>query len=332
MTSQMSFKRTLICCTLLAGLGAAFLSPGSMAQPFPNKMIRIVSPFAPGAFNDLASRTIALGLQQEFGQTVVVENKPGAGSLVGAEYVVRSPADGYTLLMASNPVMAILPNMISDAPFDLVKDLTPVSNVAAAAKLLFVRQGLPADSVKDIIALAKAQPGKLTFASSGNGTVGHLSGELFKFMAGVDILHVPYKGTAPAINDLMGGRVDMQFSDIVSSGGQVKSDKIRLLAVMTEKRLPQVPDVPTFAEAGLKGFESYLWNGVVARSGTPPEIVRQLSAAISAALKRPAIASPMTTMGAQVIGDTPEHFAEMIANERTLWAKVVKATGIKLER
>jgi tripartite-type tricarboxylate transporter receptor subunit TctC len=233
-------------------------------------MIRIVSPFAPGAFNDLASRTTALGLQQDLGQAVVVENKPGAGSLVGAEYVVRAPADGYTLLMASNPVMAILPNMMADAPFDLQKDLTPVSNVAVAAKLLFVRQGLPVESVTDIVALAKAQPGKLSFASSGNGTVGHLSGELFKFMAGVDILHVPYKGTAPALNDLMGGRVDMQFSDIVSSGGQVKSDKIRLLAVMTEKRLPQVPDVPTFGESGLKGFESYLWNGIVARSGTPP--------------------------------------------------------------
>jgi tripartite-type tricarboxylate transporter receptor subunit TctC len=325
-------KHSFVCCgwALAAQSG---LQPGaSTAQPFPSKMIRIVSPFAPGAFNDLASRTIALGLQQELGQTVVVENKPGAGSLVGAEYVVRAPADGYTLLMASNPVMAILPSLIKDAPFDLIKDLTPVSNVAIAAKLLFVRNGLPVDSVKDIVALAKAQPGKLSFASSGNGTVGHLSGELFKYMAGVDILHVPYKGTAPAIADLMGGRVDMQFSDIVSSGGQVKSDKIRLLAVMTEKRLPQVPEIPTFRESGLTGFESYLWNGVVARSGTPPEIVRQISSAIAAALKRPAIASPITTMGAQVIGDTPEHFAEMIAHERALWAKVVKATGIKIER
>ncbi len=330
---RMLFHGTWITVPLVAFSAQLLLHQApSIAQSFPAKMIRIVSPFAPGAFNDLASRTVALGLQQDLGQPVVVENKPGAGSLVGAEYVVRSPADGYTLLMASNPVMAILPNLITDAPFDLVRDLTPVSNVAIAAKLLFVRQGLPVDSVKDLVALAKTQPGKLSFASSGNGTVGHRSGELFKYLAGVDILHVPYKGTAPALNDLMGGRVDMQFSDIVSSGGQVKSDKIRLLAVMTEKRLPQLPNVPTVGESGLQGLESYLWNGVVARSGTPPEIVHQVSAAISAVLKRPAIASPMTTVGAQVIGDTPEHFAAMIANERALWAKVVKATGIKLER
>ena len=304
----------------------------SPAQPaFPSRTIRIVSPFPPGGFNDIAARSVALGLQQELGQTAVVENRPGAGSVVGAEVVARSPADGYTLLMASNPIMAILPHLNSNLSFDPVKDLTPVSNVAVAPKLVFVRSGLPVDSVRALIALAKAQPGKLTFASAGNGSVGHLSGELFKFTAGVDITHVPYKGSAPALNDLMGGRVDLLFSDTVSAGGLMKSDKIRLLAVMTARRLPQLPEIPTVAESGLDGFESYLWNGVVTRAGTPHEIVQQLSRAISASLKRANIAAPMTTLGAQTIGDSPEHFAEMIAGERALWARVVKAAGIKLE-
>jgi tripartite-type tricarboxylate transporter receptor subunit TctC len=303
------------------------------AQPaFPSRTIRVISPFPPGAFNDLASRTIALGLQHELGQTVVVENRPGAGSLIGSEFVARSPADGYTLLMASNPIMAILPHLVSNLSFDPVKDLTPVSNVAAAPKLLFVRAGLPVESVRDVISLAKAQPGKLTYASAGNGTVGHLSGELFKFTAGVDITHVPYKGSAPALNDLMGGRVDLQFSDIVSSGGLINSDKLRLLAVMTARRVPQLPEIPTFAESGLDGFESYLWNGIVTRAGTPTEILQQLSRAIAASLKRADIAAPMTKLGAQTIGDTPEHFLETITTERALWARVVKATGIKLER
>jgi tripartite-type tricarboxylate transporter receptor subunit TctC len=334
----MTMRRTLSgCARMLAGmLGAALflLCPvESFAQPaFPSRTIRVISPFPPGAFNDLASRTIALGLQQELGQTVVVENRPGAGSLIGAEFVARSPADGYTLLMASNPIMAILPHLVSNLSFDPVKDLTPVSNVAAAPKLLFVRAGLPVESVRDVISLAKAQPGKLTYASAGNGTVGHLSGELFKFTAGVDITHVPYKGSAPALNDLMGGRVDLQFSDIVSGGGLINSDKLRLLAVMTARRVPQLPEIPTFTESGLDGFESYLWNGIVTRAGTPKEIVQQLSSAIAASLKRANIAAPMTKLGAQTIGDSPEHFLETITIERALWARVVKATGIKLER
>jgi tripartite-type tricarboxylate transporter receptor subunit TctC len=314
--------------------GLVLLCPAaSLAQPaFPSRTIRIVSPFPPGGFNDLAARSVALGLQQEFGQTVVVENRPGAGSVIGAEVVARSPADGYTLLMASNPIMAILPHLNSNMSFDPVKDLTPISNVAAAPKLVFVRAGLPVGSVMDLLALAKAQPGKLTFASAGNGTLGHLSGELFKFKAGVDITHVPYKGSAPALNDLMGGRVDLHFSDTVSAGGLVKSDKLRLLAVMTAQRLPQLPETPTFTESGLEGFESYLWNGVVTRGGTPNEIVHQLSRAIATSLKRANIAAPMTALGALTIGDTPEHFSEMIADERALWGRVVKATGIKLER
>ncbi len=320
---------------LLAAICGALVLPwpdASLAQPaFPSKTIRIVSPFPPGGFNDIAARSVALGMQQELGQTVVVENRAGAGSVIGAEVVARSIPDGYTLLMASNPIMAILPHLISNLSFDPVKDLTPVSNVAAAPKLVFVRAGLPVDSVTGLVALAKAQPGKLTFASAGNGTLGHLSGELFKFKAGVDITHVPYKGSAPALNDLMGGRVDLHFSDTVSAGGLVKSDRLRLLAVMTTQRLPELPEIPTFIESGLEGFESYLWNGVVTRTGTPLEIVQQLSRAIAASLKRANIAAPMTKLGAQTIGDTPEQFAEMIANERALWGRVVKATGIKLE-
>jgi len=322
---------------LTAGLTLALLAayPADAAtaqQSYPSRPLRIVSPFAPGAFNDLASRTIAAGLQQELGQTVVVDNRPGAGSVVGAELVARSTPDGYTLLMASNPIMAILPSLRSDLPFDPVKDLTPVSCVAAAPKILITRTGLPASTVRELIALAKSQPGKLNFASAGIGTLGHLSGELFNYMAGVNLTHVPYKGTAAAQNDLMGGRIDLQFSDTVSAGGLLKSDRLRVMAVMTMQRLPELPEVPTFRESGLEGLESYLWNGVVVRSGTPKEIVERLSRAIAASLKRPGIAAPLSSQGAQPIGDTPGQFAQTIAAERVLWARMAKATGIRLDR
>lgn len=333
----MTMRRILSGCAPMLAImfGAALLlqcAVESFAQPFPSRTIRLVVPWPPGGFSDIAGRALARGLQQELGQTVVVENKPGGSSLIGAEFVARSPADGYTLLMASTTNMSMLPNLVSDLSFDLVKDFTAVSNVAAAGNILLARTGLQVQSVRDVISLAKAQPGKLTYASGGTGTVGHLVGEQFRFATGANILHVPFKGAALGLTDVMGGRVDLQFPDAISAAAVLKSDKLRVLAVMTARRLPQLPQTPTLGESGLAGFDSYVWNGVVVRAGTPNEIVQQLSSAIAASLKRADVAAPLTAPGAQTIGDSPQHFSETIANERALWARIVQATGIKLDR
>src|SRR5512140_1202101 len=271
----------------------ALLAPtlGAQAQSYPSKPIRLVCPFPPGGAVDIASRAVAHELTQILGQPVTVDNRPGAGGNIGAEITAKSAPDGYTLLMTTSGIMGINPALYSKLPFDPIKDFAPISMLVSLNNVLVLHPSVPAKSVQEVIALAKAQPGKLTYASSGNGTSIHLSGELFKTMTGVDMLHIPYKGSAPAVTDLLGGQVNMMFDNIPSSLPHIKAGKLRALAVTGAKRSQLLPDLPTIAEAGVPGYESYVWFGVVAPAGTPSSIVQRLNAAIAKAAAAPAFHS-----------------------------------------
>jgi tripartite-type tricarboxylate transporter receptor subunit TctC len=323
----MTVLRSLIvvCVLFAAGLHSA-------AAQYPARPIRVISPFPPGGFSDLACRAVAAGLQQEFGSTVLVENKPGAGGLVATEMVVNSPADGYTLLMASNTGLAILPHLVTGLKYDLVKDFAPVSIASHAANILVIRPGLEVKSVNELIAMAKAKPGSLNFGSSGIGTPQHMIGEMFNAAAGVNIVHVPYKGTMAGLADIMAGRVDIMFSDLPSAAGLVKSGKLSTLAVSTQARTPFLPDVPTIAESGLPGFAASTWVGIVVRAGTPNDIVQRLSRAIVTSLQKPEIRAGLLAIGAEPGGSTPERFAQLIADDGERWGKIIRSAGIKLER
>jgi tripartite-type tricarboxylate transporter receptor subunit TctC len=322
------FAITLVCVltALFAGSQAAF----AQAQ-YPSRTIRVISPFPPGGFSDLAARAIALGLQQEFGSTVVVENRPGAGGLLATEIVFNSPADGYTLLLASNTGLAILPHLVTGLKYDLVKDFAPVSVVSMATNVLVIRPGLETPTVKDLIALAKSRPGALNFGSSGIGTPQHMIGEMFQSSAGVSMVHIPYKGTVAGLQEVMAGRLDLMFADLPSAAGLVKSGKLKTLAVSTATRAPFLPDVPTIAESGLPGFSASTWVGIVVRAQTPPEIVQRLSRAIVTSLARPEIRNGLVSLGAEPGGTPPERFAALISEDGQRWGKIIRDAGIKLE-
>ncbi len=328
-------KRVCFRLVTLAAILTACLagSPVALAQaPYPARTIRVISPFPPGGFSDLAARAVALGLQQEFGSNVVVENRPGAGGLLATELVFNSPADGYTLLLASNTGLAILPHLVTGLKYDLVKDFTPVSLVSMAPNVLVIRPGLEAPSVKELIAMAKAKPGVLNFASSGIGTPQHMIGEMFKSSAGVSLQHIPYKGTVAGLQDVMAGRVDLMFSDLPSAAGLVKSGKLKTLAVATATRSPFLPDVPTISESGLPGFAASTWVGIIVRAQTPNEIVQRLSRAIATSLQRPEVRNGLVGIGAEPGGSTSERFAALIAEDGERWGKIIRDAGIKLEQ
>jgi len=316
---------------LLAIATFTALALGAQAQTYPSKPIRLICPFPPGGAVDIASRALAHELTQSLGQPVTVDNRPGAGGNIGAEITAKSAPDGYTLLMTTSGIMAINPALYSKVPFDALKDFTPVSLVVSLNNVLVVNPGLPYKSVKDVIAAAKANPGKLTYASSGNGTSIHLSGELFKSMTGVDMLHIPYKGSAPAVTDLLAGQVNMMFDNIPSSLPHIRAGKLRALAVTGAKRSPLLPDVPTIAEAGVPGYESYVWFGVVAPAGTPGSIVQRLNAAIAKAAAAPAFHSRLVEQGYDIVTSTPEQMTDSTRNEMVKWGKIVKASGAKVD-
>jgi tripartite-type tricarboxylate transporter receptor subunit TctC len=313
----------------ILALAAPALS--AQAQSYPSKPIRLVCPFPPGGAVDIASRATAHTLSQILGQPVTVDNRPGAGGNIGAEITAKAAPDGYTLLMTTSGIMGINPALYSKIPFDSVKDFSPVSMLVSLNNVLVLHPSVPAKSVQEVIAMAKAQPGKLTYASSGNGTSIHLSGELFKSMAGVDMLHIPYKGSSPAVTDLLAGQVNMMFDNIPSSLPHIKSGKLRALAVTGSKRSPSLPDLPTIAEAGVPGYDSYVWFGVVAPAGTPPEIIAKLNAALVKTAATPEFRDRLTGQGYDVMSSTPEQMATSIRGEIAKWGKVVKASGAKVD-
>ena len=313
-------------------LGALFavLAHGAFAQPYPNHVIRLVVPFPAGGTTDIIARDVAKRLTDTLGQSVVVDNRPGAGGNSGADIVAKSAPDGYTLLMGTVGTHAINPSLYK-MPYDNVKDFVPIVLVAGVPNVLEVNPSLPVNSVADLIKLAKSKPGVINFASSGSGTSIHLSGELFKTMAGVDMTHVPYKGSAPALVDLVGGQVQVMFDNLPSSLQLIKAGKLRAIAVTSLKRSPALPDVPTIAESGLPGFEASSWFGMLAPAGTPAPIVAKINAEVNQWLQSPEGRGQLLAQGAEVAGGTPEQFAAHIRAETDKWAKVVKASGAKVD-
>jgi tripartite-type tricarboxylate transporter receptor subunit TctC len=303
----------------------------SSAQTYPTKPIRLVVPFPPGGATDILARDVAQKLTEAWGQSVIVDNRPGAGGNIGSELVAKSAPDGYTLEMGTVGTHAINASLYAKMPYDHVKDFTPVILVAGVPNVLVVTPSLPVNSVAELIAYAKANPGKLNFASSGNGTSIHLSGELFKVMAGVQMTHIPYKGSAPALQDLIAGQVQLMFDNLPPSLPQIKAGKLRALAVTSLARAPALPDVPTLAESGLPGFEASSWFGILAPAGTPAPIVAKLNAEVAKWLATPEAKEKLLKQGANPAGGTPEDFAKHIAAETAKWAKVVKDSGAKID-
>jgi len=304
------------------------LAAGAQAS-FPDKPIKFVVPVPAGGVTDLVARVLAAGLTTRLGQPVIVENRAGASGIPAAEYVAHAKPDGYTLFVGTIGTLSVNQAIFRNLPYDVDRDFTPVSLVAAAPTILVVNPALPVHSVQELIAYGKAHPGKLNYASFGNGTSSHLAGELFKSLAGVDAVHVPYKGNAPAMTDLLGGRVDMLFDNIITSLPFIKDHRLRALAVTAPSRSNLVPDVPTMAEAGLPGQEISGWLGIVAPAGTPPDIVEMLSKAMATELHLPEVQKKI--VGTETVGSTPEQFGAFLRLERSKWNKLVKEAGIHAE-
>jgi tripartite-type tricarboxylate transporter receptor subunit TctC len=316
---------------LVVALIALLLGGPAEAQSFPAKPIKLICPFPPAGAVDIASRAIANELTRTLGQTVTVENRPGAGGNLGAEAAARSAPDGYTLFMSTSGIQAINPALYSKMPVDVNKELAPVAALVSLSNVLVLHPSVKANSVKDVVALAKAQPGRIPYASSGNGTSIHMSGAMFTQMTGTDMIHVPYKGSGPAVTDLLAGQVSMMFDNIPSALPHIKAGKLRALATTGARRDPALPDLPTIAEAGVPGYESGVWFGLMVPAGTPKDIVARLNADIVKGAKSPEFVKRMTDLGYNIIPGSPEQMADMIKAEIARWTPIVKASGAKVD-
>ncbi len=313
-------------------LALAFAAVTAAQAPYPNHPVRVVVPFPAGGTTDILARAASQKLTEALGQPFVVENRGGAGGNIGADLVAKSPPDGYTLLMGTVGTHAINPSLYQKMPYDHVKDFVPVVLVAGVPNVLVVNPSLPVKSVQELIAYAKANPGKVNFASSGSGTSIHLSAELFKTMAGVSMQHVPYKGSAPALADLAGGQVDLMFDNLPSALPLIKAGKLRAIAVTSQQRASALPDVPTIAESGLPGFEATSWFGLLAPAGTPRDAIAKVNGEVAKWLATPEAKEKLASQGG-IVGNglTPEDFSRHIASETTKWQKVVKESGAKVD-
>jgi tripartite-type tricarboxylate transporter receptor subunit TctC len=314
---------------VLAG-GLAVATPAA-GQNYPTRPITIIVPFPAGGTTDILSRVVGQGLAKELGQPVVIDNRGGAGGNIGGALAAKAPADGYTLFMGTVGTHAINAALYKKMPFDHVKDFQPLTRVAMVPNLLVAHPSQPFKTVKELIAYAKANPGKLNFASSGNGSSIHLSGELFKSMTGIDMVHVPYKGSAPAVADLLGGQTAIMFDNMPSAIQHVRAGKLRPIAVTTAKRSPELPDVPTIAEAGVPGYDATSWFGLFVTAGTPAPVVSKLHGSLMKVLADPEVKKQIAGQGAESVAEKPEQFAEFIAKETAKWAKVVKASGASID-
>jgi tripartite-type tricarboxylate transporter receptor subunit TctC len=315
---------------VVAGLLVASLA-SAFAQSYPNKPIRIIIAQAPGSATDVISRVVANRLQESLGQPVVIEARPGAGGAVGTEAAARSAPDGYTLFMGNNSTHGSNPALYPKLPYDAVKDFAPITLVATVPYVLVVDPALPVSSVEQLIALAKSQPGKMNYASAGNGSTHQFCGELLKSMAGIDVLHIPYKGSPPAIAGLLGGEVSLMFANLTDIGSQIRSGKVKALAVTVAKRANLLPEVPTLSEAGLPGFEIGSWFGLLAPAGTPAPIIARLNAETVKVLGREDVQSTLGAQGLELAPSSPEQFAAHIKSEIAKFTRIAKAAGIKAE-
>ncbi len=313
-------------------LALALAAPGgaALAQPYPNKPIRFVVGFPPGGGTDIMARLLAAKLPEFLGQPIVVENRPGASTNIATEHVVRSAPDGYTILVTT-ATMTMNSSFYKKLPFDVLRDLAPVSIFSDSPNVLAVRAGLAAKDVGEVVALARAKPGVLNYSSAGTGTTQHMTGELFKLRTGTDIVHVPFKGTGPSLTTLIAGDVDMTFANIPAILPQVRAGRLRALAVAGDKRSDLMPEVPTMKEAGVDGVEVTIWYGVLAPAATPREVIDTLAAAVIKAARSPDIRSRLLEQGAEPIGNTPEEFARQLREEIARWNKVVAASGIRVD-
>jgi tripartite-type tricarboxylate transporter receptor subunit TctC len=330
MLQNVSVRRLLAACAVLVTAVLAFAFP-AQADTFPSRTVKLVVPFPPGGPLDATGRAIAQKLTEAWGQSVIVENKPGAGGNIGADYVAKSAPDGYTVVMGALSTHAVNPSLYPKMPFDAQRDFAPITLVAITPNVLVVNPSLPVHSVKELIAYAKANPGKLSFGSGSIGSAGHLAGELFKVDAGVDMVHVPYKGAAPAMQGLLAGDTQLMFDNLASAMSQVKAGKLRALAVTTAERSKLVSDLPTMAEAGVPGFDISTWYGLLAPAGTPPDVIAKWNADVTKILSAPEMRERLATQGAEAAPDSPADFAKFIASELVKYAKIVKASGAKVD-
>ncbi|MCC6533930.1 MAG: tripartite tricarboxylate transporter substrate binding protein [Burkholderiales bacterium] len=312
-------------------LTLAAVANQSWAQSYPTKSVRFIVGYSPGGATDLMARFLAAKLTDAWNQQVLVDNRPGAAGTVGADMVAKSPPDGYTLLMAASPEVVIAPSLYSRLPYDPLKDFSPITVAALGAFMLVIHPSVPARSVKDLIAFAKSRPNQLNFASGGQGTAIHLTGELFKTTAGIAMVHVPYKGSGPAVADLLGGQVHLMFESIPIAMPHARAGKLRVLGIATAKRSQVVPEVPTIAEAGLPGFEGGTWYALLAPGSTPKDVVAKLSAESTKILKTPETRELLSSRGVEPVGNTPEEFAVFMRSEIAKWAKVARDSGARVE-
>jgi tripartite-type tricarboxylate transporter receptor subunit TctC len=320
----------VVAAALLAPLAGAQAASTSSGQAYPVKPIRVILSVPAGATPDVTARLVTPGLANVLGQPLVVDNRGGAGGLIGAEIVAKAAPDGYTLFISSPGALTILPHL-RKVPYDTLKDFTPVSLISVGPFVLILHPSVPAKSVNELIALAKAQPGKLNYASAGNGVANHLAMELFKQMAGVDIMHVPYKGAPQAVTDVLAGHMNMMFNSIAPIVAQIRAGRVRVLGVASAKRSPQLPEVPTISEAGVPGFEADNWFGMFAPAKTPQRIIARLNEAVVKVVRSPEIQSQFAALGADAVGNTPEEFAAFVRRDMERYANVVRISGAKLD-
>jgi tripartite-type tricarboxylate transporter receptor subunit TctC len=315
---------------LISIIALSVLALPASAQTYPTRAVRLIVPSSPGGGTDISARILAPQLTQFLGQQVVVENRPGAGTLIGGEAVARAAPDGYTLLMGIS-TLAINPAMYKKVPYDALKDLTPVSQAVSLSNVLVVHPSLPAKNVREFIALVKPRPGQVNFASAGVGTSPHLSMELFLVMTGLKMVHVPYKGSGPGVTDLVAGHVPAMMPNMLSAQPHIKSGRLRALDVTGAKRAPGADNIPTIAEAGVPGYEAVQWYGVLAPAATPRDIITRLHAGVVRALQNPDVRQRLLNDGAEPVGSSPEEFTAYLRSETAKWAKVIQAAGIKPE-
>ena len=328
MTQRPSRRMAL---SLLLAATAFTAAPPVLAQTYPAKPIRLVVPFPPGGGTDLIARTVAQKMSDTLNWTIIIDNRPGAGGNLGVDAVAKASPDGYTLVMGQTSNLAINPTLYSKLPYEPLKDFAPVVLVSSAPIVMAVRVQSPYKTFADVIAASKQKPKSVTLGYSGNGTVAHLASEMAQGIAGIDLQHIPYKGAAQAMTDLVGGQIDIYASSVPTLLGQIRNQKLRALVVTSAKRSEQLPDTPTLAEAGLKGFDAVTWFGILAPAGTPEAIIKTLNTEINKVLRLPDVAAKLKAEGGETLGGSPEQFSALLKSELPRWSKIVKASGAQID-